>query len=194
MKSDSATAVAYINRIGGSILSLLEETKNIWNWCFSKIISISAVHIPDPNAVDFDAFSLSWNNIIDPYIFSPFSQTAKVLQKIEDKQGRRVLLVCPVSLSGCYALIDFPVKLPFMKDLLTIAHNDSRASNEQETVISDRLLCIQRYLQKKGVSKEASKIMQNRGGTPLVNSIKIHGELECIGVVNNMLIQLHQMK
>lgn len=30
MKSDSATAVAYINRIGGYVLSLLEETKNIW--------------------------------------------------------------------------------------------------------------------------------------------------------------------
>lgn len=43
---------------------------------------------PDPNAVEFDAFSLSWNNIIDrdPYIFSPFSQMAKVLQKIEDNR------------------------------------------------------------------------------------------------------------
>lgn len=41
---------------------------------------------PDPNAVEFDAFSLSWNNIIDPYIFSSFSQMAKVLQKIEDEQ------------------------------------------------------------------------------------------------------------
>lgn len=49
VKSDSATAVAYINRIGGSVLSLLEETKNIWNWCFCKNIFISAVHIPGKN-------------------------------------------------------------------------------------------------------------------------------------------------
>lgn len=41
---------------------------------------------PDPIAVEFDAFSLSWNNTIDPYIFSSFSQMAKVLQKIEDEQ------------------------------------------------------------------------------------------------------------
>lgn len=49
VKSDSATAVAYINRIGGTVLSLLEETKNIWNWCFCKNIFISAVHIPGKN-------------------------------------------------------------------------------------------------------------------------------------------------
>lgn len=33
------------------------------------------------------------------------------------------------------------------------------ASNEQEKVISDRLLCFRRYLQKKGASKEASNII-----------------------------------
>lgn len=54
------------------------------------------------------------------------------------------------------------------------------ASNEQEKVISDRLLCFRRYLQKKGASKEASniKIVEK------LNSINIHGKLGCIGVVN----------
>lgn len=62
MKSDSATAVAYINRTGGSVLSLLEETKNIWNWCFCKNIFISAVHIPGKNNKIPDYLSREFND------------------------------------------------------------------------------------------------------------------------------------
>lgn len=259
VRSDSATAVAYINRIGGSVLSLLEETKSIWNWCFSKNIFISAVHIPgknnkipdylsrefndctewmlnadifkklcrrffkpkidlfasrlntqipdnyvswfpDPNAVEFDAFSLSWNNIIDPYIFSPFSQMAKVLQKIEDEQVKRVLLVCPLWTTQTWfprllaALIDFPVKLPFQKDLLTLAHNNSlHPMNKRKLFLIG--CCVSGDISKRKEFQRKLQIsLQNRGETPLLNSINIHGKLGCIGVVNNMLIQLHQMK
>lgn len=49
---------------------------------------------PDPNAVDSHAFSLSWKSISDQYIFPPFSQMAKVHQKLEDDQVTRALLIC----------------------------------------------------------------------------------------------------
>ncbi|XP_052058703.1 uncharacterized protein LOC127698962 isoform X1 [Mytilus californianus] len=38
---------------------------------------------PDPEAYASDAFSLSWSNLL-PYIFAPFSQLPRVLQKIEE--------------------------------------------------------------------------------------------------------------
>lgn len=46
IKSDSSTAVNYINNQGGSVLPLLEITKQLWGWCAEKHIFISSVHIP----------------------------------------------------------------------------------------------------------------------------------------------------
>ena len=45
VKSDSATAVSYINRKGGSVMSLFIECKEIWLWCCARKIHISAVHV-----------------------------------------------------------------------------------------------------------------------------------------------------
>lgn len=78
MRSDSATAVSYINKIGGSILSLLEETKNIWIWCFSKGIYISAVNIPGKNNKIPDYSSQEFNDcsewMLNKTIFKNLSQ------------------------------------------------------------------------------------------------------------------------
>ncbi|VDH99325.1 Hypothetical predicted protein [Mytilus galloprovincialis] len=147
VKSDSSTAVNYINNQGGSVLPLLEITKQIWHWCIKNKVLLSAVHIPgkeniipdnlsrnfndtsewklnesvfnevtkhffipdtdlfasrlnkqlnnfvswfpDPDAYATDAFSFSWHKLY-PYIFPPFSQISRVLQKIEDDQPDHV--------------------------------------------------------------------------------------------------------
>ena len=46
VKSDSSTAVNYINNMGGSVTPLLKVTKDIWVWASSKSIFLSAVHVP----------------------------------------------------------------------------------------------------------------------------------------------------
>lgn len=50
------------NRLGGSILPLVEETKSIWNWCFSGNIFLSAVHIPGTENVFQDNLSREFND------------------------------------------------------------------------------------------------------------------------------------
>lgn len=45
IKSDNSTTVAYLNNEGGSIMSLFQESKNIWVWCEERNIFITAVHI-----------------------------------------------------------------------------------------------------------------------------------------------------
>lgn len=46
VRTDSSTAVSYINNQGGSIIPLLVIAKQIWVWCIENNIYISAVHIP----------------------------------------------------------------------------------------------------------------------------------------------------
>ena len=57
VKSDSSTAVSYINNQGGSVLSLLEITKQIWFWCINRNLFISAVHIPGKDNIIPDNLS-----------------------------------------------------------------------------------------------------------------------------------------
>lgn len=76
VKSDSATAAAYINRIGGSVLSLLEETKNIWNWRFSKSTFISAGTFREENNKIPDYLSREFND------WTEWMLTADVLNKL----------------------------------------------------------------------------------------------------------------
>ena len=259
IRSDSSTAVTYINRRGGSILPLSNEAKNIWVWCFNRNIYLSAVHIPgkenvipdylsrefndcsewmlrrdifdkisktffipkidlfasrvntqirnnyvswfpDPDAVDCDAFSLSWNNISDPYIFPPFSQLARVLQKVEDDQVNRALLICPLWTTQVWfpkllkLLVDFPVKIPMKKDLLMLAHNQVlHPLNKRKTFLIG--CCISGDTSKiRAFQNRLQKLSLHRGDTPLTNSMNIHGELGCVGVTNGILIPLHQMK
>ena len=46
IKSDSATAVHYINNMGGSVKTLFKQVKEIWLWSSERNIFLSAVHIP----------------------------------------------------------------------------------------------------------------------------------------------------
>ena len=55
---DNATAVAYVNQIGGSqsiACDLLAH--KIWSWCIARSISLSAVHIPVCTNMEADLLS-----------------------------------------------------------------------------------------------------------------------------------------
>ena len=58
VKSDSSTAVYYLNAMGGMASLLLDDlTKEIWEWCFSRNIFITAQHIPGILNVEADKWS-----------------------------------------------------------------------------------------------------------------------------------------
>ena len=47
LQLDNATAVAYINNMGGTVSSQLTTlAKELWTWAFDKDIGLSAQHIP----------------------------------------------------------------------------------------------------------------------------------------------------
>lgn len=62
IRSDSATAVAYINNKGGSVMPLFLEAKAIWLWCSSRNIHISCVHIRGVDNVTADSLSRNFSD------------------------------------------------------------------------------------------------------------------------------------
>ena len=61
-RCDNSTAVAYINNQGGSIVSLLKETQEIWLWCHDRNIHISSVHIAGKANVTADYLSRNFSD------------------------------------------------------------------------------------------------------------------------------------
>ena len=58
LQLDNATAVAYINNLGGTVLSqLMELVKEIWQWALNKDIFLKAQHIPGVSNTVADAES-----------------------------------------------------------------------------------------------------------------------------------------
>ena len=62
IRSDSVTAVTYINNKGGSIVSLFLEAKQIWLWCSERNINISCVHIKGKDNVTADNLSRNFSD------------------------------------------------------------------------------------------------------------------------------------
>jgi len=55
LRLDNITAIAFINRMGGSHSYLLSDlTAQIWNWCISREITIHAEHLPGVENIQAD--------------------------------------------------------------------------------------------------------------------------------------------
>lgn len=256
IKTDSSTAVSYINNQGGPICPLLDLTKSIWNWCREKNIFLSAVHIagklntapdnlsrifkdtsewklkdsiferitlrffhpnidlfasrlnkqlnnyvswfPDPEASHTDAFSFSWHELT-PYIFPPFSQIGRVLQKLEDDQVRKAIIIVPLWTTQFWypkflqSLIDFPLKLPQCSDLLSLVHSgETHPMNKRKMflcacIVSGDISLIQDFQNKLQTSS------LDLGDYPLIDNMNIAGVDGFCGAVQNKLIPLHHL-
>lgn len=83
---------------------------------------------PQPGAYKCNAFSFDW---VDhhPYIFPPFNLIGRVLNKIVEDRVRKALLIIPHWVSQSWfpsllsLLIDFPIRIPRYRDLLTLPHS-----------------------------------------------------------------------
>ena len=77
---DNTTAVSYINHMGGQkSIECNKQAKEIWEWCISKNVWISAAHIPGSKNVEADAYSrkleeaTEWQ--LNPVIFKNIIKT-----------------------------------------------------------------------------------------------------------------------
>ena len=60
----------------------------------NKQVATFVSYCPDSQAVAIDAFTISWS--FNPcYIFSPFSVMGQVLKKLQENQGKAVV-ICPL--------------------------------------------------------------------------------------------------
>ncbi len=79
--------------------------------------------VPDPQAIGVDALSLSWKNM-HAYAFPPTPILLKVLRKLENEEGCRLVLIAPDwPKQSWYPLlqalsIDRPRRLPVTRRLL----------------------------------------------------------------------------
>ena len=85
---------------------------------------------PDPGAMAYDAFSISWSNM-SCYAFPPFSLLPRVLAKILNDEAS-VLLIAPVWPTQSWyplllqLLIDLPIRLPRQDNLLLLPHSQEQ--------------------------------------------------------------------
>ena len=85
---------------------------------------------PDPGAMAYDAFSISWSNM-SCYAFPPFSLLPQVLAKILNDEAS-VLLIAPVWPTQSWyplllqLLIDLPIRLPRQNNLLLLPHSQEQ--------------------------------------------------------------------
>ena len=59
---DNTVAVSYINKLGGKIKTLHTLAKEIWCWCISKDIWLSAAHVPGIDNFEADRLSRNIND------------------------------------------------------------------------------------------------------------------------------------
>lgn len=236
-KSDSATAVHYLNNMSGSIKTLFKQTKEIWVWAAGRNIFISAVHIPgkesrvpdnlsrvfsdssecklneqvfnavcktffipdidlfasrlnkqidrfvswfpDPDVFASDAFSFSWSSYMR-YIFPPFSLIPEVLRKIEEDRVSMVLIIVPMwhtqpwfpRLLSC--LIDYPVRLPFRKDLLRLAHSNELHSMNKRKMFLVACIVSGNHSKIKEFQNNLEIFYYTRGDPPLQNNMSFN--------------------
>ena len=64
--SDTITEVSYVNNEGGIKAELCNKiTKELWVWCTSQNMWVSAAHIPGTQNTEADSFSRKFNETIE---------------------------------------------------------------------------------------------------------------------------------
>ena len=84
---------------------------------------------PDPYALTSDASSIDWSKF-KPYIFPPFSLVGRILQKLDEDEVSKAILIIPKWATQPWyprllnMLIGIPVRLPMIPNLLRLVHNN----------------------------------------------------------------------
>lgn len=125
---------------------------------------------PDAEAENVDAFSICWSDFYS-YIFSPFSQILKCVQKLREDQGES-LLICPYWPTQTWwtpmmeMLVDFPRIIPKSVKLLTIPGTDKVHPLHKKLVL---LAC-----RVSGKSLNNKKFQKNLSALSCVPGVSLH--------------------
>lgn len=124
---------------------------------------------PDPQAITSDAFSINWSEFI-PYIFPPFSLIGRILQKLQDDEVSKAIVVLPKWATQPWytmllnMLIGIPVCLPIIQNVLRLVHNNElHPLNKRKMVL---FACVV-----SGINSKVEPFQKS-----LLNSLKIHGD------------------
>lgn len=149
---------------------------------------------PDPMAFAINAFYLSWCDSLN-YIFPPFSQIHKVLQKIDDDKAECIIIVPFWSTQAWFSkllhmLIDCPIFLPRQKDTLT--HPFRRETELPKTRLIGCRLSGKRY-KHFDFLKTVKTSFCRHGNRPLLDSTTRTQENISTLHIRNTLIRIHRL-
>ena len=95
---------------------------------FNNKVPLFVSLVPDPMATAVDALSLSWEDL-DAYAFPPTAILGKVVEKLQDSQYRRLIIITPgwPNMTWFWDLVEMfsqiPLLLPQLPNLLTQPFN-----------------------------------------------------------------------
>ncbi|XP_065177287.1 uncharacterized protein LOC135807202 [Sycon ciliatum] len=153
---------------------------------------------PQPGALDVDALAISWADQC-LYAFPPFALLPRVLHKVRQSPGCRVLLVAPVWDAQpwypllLHLLVACPVLLPGHPALLT-----SPLDQPHPMVLVGHLqlagwLISPDPMRRQAFHQALLPSSWDHGGTPPTRPIRQHGQLGTVGVLNGGLIPFSRL-
>ena len=76
VQSDNTTAVAYINSMGGVKSEVCNDMAlQIWGWCLTKCVWLSALHVPGAQNTQADQASRRFNDSVEWSLSTDVFQT-----------------------------------------------------------------------------------------------------------------------
>lgn len=120
---------------------------------------------PDPQAITSDAFSINWSEYI-PYIFPPFSLIGRILQKLQDDEVSKaiiVLLKWAMVWYGIPAMVSNVIKyanrnsssFSYNSKSTLVSSQQSTSPSQQEENASIRLSSVRNKLKSRGFSEKS---------------------------------------
>ena len=147
---------------------------------------------PDPQALAVDAMSCSWAGM-DAYIFPPWAMIGAVLNKALH-QSCVLTLIAPRWPNRAWfplllqLLVDNPVQLPYLEDLIQMPHNHLLYSQIHSLDLHACRLSSDVHATKAFRARCPVEWQQDNTEIPLRTSMSLSGTNSCFGVSNGVLI------
>lgn len=133
---------------------------------------------PDPGCEVIDAFSISWSDLYC-YAFPPFSLLGRVVQKVR-RDKAYCMIIAPVWPTQSWfsdllqLLVDDPILLPVIDNLLTIKNTDKvhplqKTLRLMACLVSGNLTRVETFLQKQPLSLWRRGELEQKDSIPLIS-------------------------
>ena len=154
--------------------------------------------LPDPNALTSDAFSIDWSKF-KPYIFPPFSLVGRILQKLDEDEVSKAILIIPKWATQPWyprllnMLIGIPVRLPIIPNLLRLVHNNQLHPLNKRKMFLFACIVSGKNSEAQVFQRSLSDSLQIHGDQVPIRNTTLYGQSGNFGVINGISIPCNQL-